>query len=58
MLSRARKAQEARVDGLLCMRMRQPMGPRGVASKLKGPYTRASWAFRARDGFYVGPALP
>ena len=21
------------------------------------PSTRASWAFRARDGFYVGPAL-
>ena len=81
------------MDGFFCLRMRQPMGTRGVASKLKGqlkapllsaweafngpfnsdatplgpigcrvlihhkPSTRASWAFRARDGFYVGPAL-
>ena len=33
----AQKAQEDRVEGLLWIRTRQPMGPRGVASKLKGP---------------------
>ena len=35
-----------------------PLGPIGCRVLIHNkPSTRASWAFRARDGFYVGPAL-
>ena len=35
-----------------------PLGPIGCHVLIhNNPYTRASWAFRARDGFYVVPAL-
>ena len=35
-----------------------PLGPIGFRVLIHNkPSTRASWAFRARDGFYVGPAL-
>ena len=35
-----------------------PLGPIGCRVLIHNkPYTRTSWAFCARDGFYVGPAL-
>ena len=35
-----------------------PLGPIGFRVIIHNkPSTRASWAFRARNGFYVGPAL-
>ena len=35
-----------------------PLGPIGFRVLIHNkPSTRASWAFRARDGFYVGPTL-
>ena len=35
-----------------------PLGPIGCRVLIHNkPSTRASWAFRARDGFYIGPDL-
>ena len=35
-----------------------PLGPIGFCVLIHNkPSTRTSWAFRARDGFYVSPAL-
>ena len=46
----ARKYQEARVEGFLCMRILQPMGLRGVALKLKGPFKCSHTDVRGVDG--------